>query len=194
MALVDNFDSYTDGDLNGQGSWSGNAAFDVQGTVVQAGAKAISCATGGDITVSKSFTATASDSQVFYMRTNTTSRTSATDFYTGVTLVASLVFSPTLADDIRLNTTAASTILASLLADTWYKVEVQWDAALGTNGQLRARVDDGTWSAYQEATADFTTIDTLKMLSDMSATTCYWDSFSSGLSSDHNLTLLGVGT
>ena len=40
-SLEDNFDSYTDGDLNGQGGWSGSSAYDVQGITVQAGAKAV---------------------------------------------------------------------------------------------------------------------------------------------------------
>jgi hypothetical protein len=43
MATIfeDNFNSYNDGDLNGQGGWSGNASFKIQGEVVKEGAKAV---------------------------------------------------------------------------------------------------------------------------------------------------------
>ena len=41
MATIfeDNFNSYNDGNLNGQGGWSGHTGFQVQGTVVKEGAK-----------------------------------------------------------------------------------------------------------------------------------------------------------
>lgn len=68
MALVDSFDSYTGGDLNGQGSWSGDASFDVQSSVVQAGANAVSHATTGGVTATKTFTAEATGNQIFYVR------------------------------------------------------------------------------------------------------------------------------
>ena len=51
LSLVDNFDSYSDGDLNGQGSWSGSTAFDVQTTIKHSGTKAIKCTEDGIPTI-----------------------------------------------------------------------------------------------------------------------------------------------
>ena len=59
MSLVDNFDSYTDGNLAGQGSWTdpegySSGDFDVQGTTVQGGTKAVAAViTGSGATVTK---------------------------------------------------------------------------------------------------------------------------------------------
>src|SRR3990167_5066927 len=39
--VTDNFDGYSDGDLTCNGNWSGSTQYDVQGTVVQAGSKAV---------------------------------------------------------------------------------------------------------------------------------------------------------
>ncbi len=41
FALFDDFESYTDGNLNGQGGWSGNTSFQVQASQTKSGAKAI---------------------------------------------------------------------------------------------------------------------------------------------------------
>ncbi len=45
--FTDDFNSYNDGDLNGQGGWDASASVDVQGDVVLEGAKAIKIATAG---------------------------------------------------------------------------------------------------------------------------------------------------
>jgi hypothetical protein len=44
--FFEDFNSYTDGDLNGQGGWSGDTYFDVQGTTVYEGAKAVKVSGG----------------------------------------------------------------------------------------------------------------------------------------------------
>ena len=44
-----NFDALTDGDLNGQDSWSGNTNYDVQTSVTFQGAKAVSSAHNGQV-------------------------------------------------------------------------------------------------------------------------------------------------
>ena len=48
--LDDDFDSYSDGDLNGQGNWLGDTDFDVQGVIKYSGTKAVKCSLGGTIT------------------------------------------------------------------------------------------------------------------------------------------------
>jgi len=57
--FFEDFNAYTDGDLNGQGGWSGDTRFDVQGTTVYEGAKAATVSGGPAntlITVQKAFT------------------------------------------------------------------------------------------------------------------------------------------
>jgi hypothetical protein len=46
FSFFEDFNSYTDGNLNGQGGWSGDTRFNVQGTTVYEGAKAVQVSNG----------------------------------------------------------------------------------------------------------------------------------------------------
>ena len=65
--LNDNFASYNVGDLNGQGSWSGDNQFEVQEEVVQSGINAVKCPSSeGEKNIEKSVPQKADCAQVFY--------------------------------------------------------------------------------------------------------------------------------
>ena len=141
--VTDNFDSYTDGDLNGQGSWSGNTAWDIQGTTVQGGTKAITHVGGTASNVSKSMTSTAAGVQSFYFRVAGTADALMRFF---------LVESETNNVLVKSNGGAlyyfngASYInWASISSNIWYKVDIQWDKA---TQKARYRLDNGTWTSY----------------------------------------------
>lgn len=72
--LVDNFNSYSDGNLNGQGSWTvGTGTVEIQGTTVKEGTKAVklTCA-GAEAQAYKSVSGTTSGTQTFYVRPTVT--------------------------------------------------------------------------------------------------------------------------
>ena len=146
--FTDNFNAYTNGDLNGQGSWSGSTGWDVQGTTVFEGAKAVMATTGGgDFTITRTFTPEASGSKYFAIRkTSNTNGKMFVRFSNGGASVAM----------VKLDTgtiyyyNGAWTSWGAIAADTWYVVNLEWDESLGAGaGQVRYRWHNGTsWSAY----------------------------------------------
>lgn len=82
VAFVDDFNSYSDGDLNGNNggsgwgtAWSGSATYDVQGTTVYEGAKAIIQQAGG--TISREPTASPTGTGIFYVAMRHSSNSAA---------------------------------------------------------------------------------------------------------------------
>lgn len=174
--FTDNFDSYTDGDLNGQGSWSGETEFDVQGSVVQSGSKAVSCGNTSTKWIDKVGRQQTAGTASCYMRRNTNSSGYA-------------VFS------VREDTTSAMYIIfradgyvrcyynggytsQAYSADTWYNVQAQWRST--PSHQIRYRIDDGDWSDWYSPWNDWTTgPDRLRLLVDEhTSATSYWDNIS----------------
>jgi len=177
-SLVDNFDSYNNGDLNGQGSWSGDAEWDVQGTVVQAGAKAIQCATHAKV-IAKSFTAEGDGNQVFYGRSSAINAGATNHQFRiqeGDTILAYILFNETGGGTMYLQDGDGSVSLGSWSAGSWVKVEVEWRTSDNT---VRARINDGTWTAYRNTYAAFTNVDKISLSNaDGTGSTFYVDSFS----------------
>ena len=125
------FNSLTDGDLNGQDSWSGSANFDVQTSVKYEGAKAVEVATGGiAINISRAISVTsynmfiqahiyATDASLsypiaFYAREGSSS-------INGVCIYASKIQ--------VLNSVPAWQDVDSASSTTWYKVKLAFDSA-----------------------------------------------------------------
>ncbi len=161
MALIENFNSYTDGDLNGQGSWSGHVNFDIQASVVQEGAKAVINQTGANATITKTFTPSDIEEQQFYARADTGNLGMLTRFEkTGSVSIFDLSHS---ADD------------------TWHKYNVQWDGTAvrgaGGTGQYRYKVDDGAWGSWTDGVASFTEVVAITLRKGGEAAPSYWDNF-----------------
>jgi len=174
--LVDNFDSYTDGYLTGQGGWSGGDRYHVQGSVVQGGAKAISNTEDStNVRIQKSIDQTAEGSQICYMRkTNTTDNNHVIYIlgFEGTTMKWTVNF-----EGNHIVLSSGATIGSSLSPDTWYKVEIQWKASDDT---IRGRIDDGTFSDWGAAMSAFSYIDIIKLAISNNNTgqTGYWDTMS----------------
>lgn len=174
MGLVDNFDSYTDGDLNGQGSWSGSTDFDIQGSVVQAGAKAVAHTAAASGNILKSFTGAASGTQSIYGRVASTAISGLwmVRLYEGA--AARIFIQTDGAGNLSYNDGGGLVTIGAITADTWFKLDIEWQASDDT---ARYRLDNGTWTAFDTIVFPITTeIDTLRLFKDVAdATAIYFD-------------------
>lgn len=183
MAVLENFDSYSDGDLNGQGGWTSNASVDIQGITVQAGAKAVTRlgGLGGTITSTKSITPITSSSSTvsFYLRSTTTNDAEGGAFG-GVILsstneIARGVINQ-VTNNIELTGATTVTLLAGPAVDTWYKITIEIDFG---GDRVRAKVDNGSYSSYVNgASGAFSQVDVIGMAwGGTSGTSSFIDTF-----------------
>lgn len=175
MALADIIDTYDNGDINGQGTWSGSTNHDVQTTVKQAGTKAIADATGGAI-IDASFTIQADGNQVIYCRSTNISTVNyifAKIREDGANNVSGFRSNNS---TIERWDTDGFTSLGSASADTWIKVEMEWKTA---TDEIRFNLDDGGFTAFKGTAALITTgIDLIRIDGGaLSSATVYYDTF-----------------
>jgi hypothetical protein len=170
ITVIDNFDSYTDGPLTGQGGWTGTDRLVVEGTEVEQGTKAI--VRNGDSTGN------------YGCILSITPRTMGIiGCYLRGTNNSTIAINLNLIEDgfgvrysIYLNTDGkiwdTNIALQNFSANTWYKVEAEIDQA---NSRFRARVNGGVWHAWY--TQAFTQIDTVSLYvgSVGTGSSGYWD-------------------
>jgi hypothetical protein len=178
---ADNFNSYSNGDLTGNSggsdwsaAWSGSTNYDVQGTTVYEGAKAIGNTSNSSGNISRTFSAVTSGVFSVAMRrsVNDTGLTRTLWEYTGdgtqygVELAAS--------GNILLKSASGDVTLQSYSADTWYVIELQVDTAVP---RARARVDGGTWSSWASPFEGSGTggVNKLYLDQDNATASNYWD-------------------
>lgn len=175
-----NFDGMTTGDLNGQDSWTANVAWDVQNTVVQAGANAlVSVASASNHNANRTISNSTSGNVVLYMRSNSNSgsQNGSTFRPRDSTLTGRFDVRFTQnSTNLQLVGTTAVTLLA-FSPDIWYKVETQYDTVANT---AKARVDDGAWSSSITLTGSGDITDLFLQTNDSGSPlgTYYFDSFS----------------
>lgn len=162
MPLIDNFDSYTDGNLASQGSWTLGAGENwvVNSTITDASsAKSIKHVSGAFARNLGSFTNATSGIQRFRLYLDTIGGTTPEAGSLKINLceagstrkggwwvvptTTGSVFKIQLIDGAEAGTDMAT----GLSADTWYTIDIQWDATLG----LRGRVGSGAWTSYVAA-------------------------------------------
>lgn len=148
--LTENFDSYNDGDLNGQGSWAGDASFDIQGVTIKAGTKAVKNADqGGAITIQKTGTATATGSLQIYIRcSDVTTNQLNVKLYKGNTGTATNrnLNIRWLATNIAYETGSAFTNFKTNAAtNTWYLLQMEWQES---DGKARYQIDAEGWTDW----------------------------------------------
>lgn len=212
MAMpTESFDTYSDGDLTGNNggsgwgaAWSGNTAFDVQGTVTQAGAKAVQILSSTtDSFIGRTFSAGISSGQWYsYNRLTGTAGFGDPNLGTGSTDNSGLRCMARFGSDgnITIYSGAFSgTVVQAYAANTWYKVEFDFDCA---TDDYRCRIDNGTWTsrvAFVNTTAS--TLDRVIFhKTDTAGGTWYFDTIDDGGGAavtpaqvHSNLALLGVG-
>ena len=170
MAVFDNFNSYSVGDLNGQGSWSGATAFKVEVGTVQEGANAISITTS-DGNIDKSFVSTVTDG-VFsgYLRTGANGADSIQlRLCEGSTLIALMYFDTS---GLAIHDGDGNFTYGSLSINTWYKCQMQWRSS---DKKFRYQVDNAGWSNWFATGTSFTTGINKARISNFGATTHYID-------------------
>lgn len=163
--------SYSAGDLNGQNSWSAPTNFDVQSTTTYQGNGAVAdiSSAGGSATVA--ITAQSSGTVYYAMRRSSTTGDASMYFKNSSTLQFNVNFEIA---KIRTNNGASvAVILDPYVANTWYVIEVIFDAS--NNHTIRYNTGSG-WSAsfgpYTSTnTADIDTVE----LNSGGSNSQYWD-------------------
>lgn len=127
--LTDNFDSYSTGNLTGQGSWSGSSSFQVENSVSQTSPNAVADSDQSS-NITKSFTLHSSGTQIYWGR--------ATDVTTANLWTVKLTDAGSNVTDTRTNNgnveyyaSGGFHTLGAVSANTWWQINVKWDAATG---------------------------------------------------------------
>lgn len=155
----DDFNSYNDGDLNGQGDWVGYASYaslQIQGTTVKEGAKAVNGTPIGGEICSRQGSAIAEGRITFYFMTSNHADWGSGNYYCragpmeGFWGTSGIAFA-----HIKINQDGTIEywdslcsmvqILASYEDDHWYCVEVEWR---NSDNKARFRIDEGTWTDW----------------------------------------------
>lgn len=144
--FTDNFNTYTDGELVGQGGWSGTSGYWlVEVPYVAEGEKGICCSIANTgWSVEKTGTPLTDGKVAFY--------TKLAGFPSSYFIfrISSAAVSPTYVD-IRFDsahniTLLGSTTIQAYSVATWYGVEVEWRST--PDYRFRARVNGGSWSTW----------------------------------------------
>lgn len=186
--VSDNFNSYTNGNLEGQGSWSrGGIAteFDVEGTVVYEGAKAIknnNNNSGSEVNIQKTGSLLNDGLITVYVRLDAgnggfrllegaTTRIK-TQFINGGTGSAAFVYS----DSLNVNVTFGVVPVAG----TWYALQIQWRSSDHT---VRYNINGGTWTAWVAPLSVWSTgMDIVSIVRAAGNNqTMYWDTIERGI-------------
>lgn len=175
-ALTDNFDSYSTGDLNGQGSWSGSTFWDVSTTVAASSPNSAKAAqtdeSGQSIDKTVSNITSGTQRYRFYV-------TSAGQLDTDEIQVrfnegaATLRFGVkvrylTATSDCDAQTVGSSTTteFTGITPNAWHIMDVEFD---NTTDTFRIRVDEGSWSSSRSYFATATNINEIRMFSAVAA-------------------------
>ena len=167
-----NFDALTLGDLNGQDSWSGDATFDVEDSVVAQGTKAVSANSSTEVLIDRTITANP-DSGTFWFAMRTTLDAGAGD-QSGAFIILKTAGS---FGRVRFNNhniiadgLSAVTLVTGYSVDTWYTIGIQFVDAT----HAKFNVNGGTFSSSIDMGG--TGVDTIRLSSpDGTAATAYWD-------------------
>lgn len=168
----DNFNSYYNGDLAGQGSWAtyhpASANFDIQGTITKEGAKAVYNSTAADSVISKMGAARADGKTTVYFRTVThaswgsSSRYSAIRIGKGVFGAGGEFAAIYLFDDGYIKYYDGSAFqnvhTTDWNDDQWYYVQIEWRTS---DNKARYNFNGGTWTGWDTffGSAGFTDFD-----------------------------------
>lgn len=174
--LTDNFNSYNNGDLDGQGSWFGDTAFDVQGTVVKEGAKAVAVTAISSLSVLKQGSQIATGRITAYLRNNSTNGANAKSYFALQETINSVrVYTQIHGQNFDYYSGGWVTHESGLAYDTWHCVEIEWR---DSDKKTRYRVNEGTWSSWVVSYSTFSSyLDYVQLnATPVSGTiTCYFD-------------------
>jgi hypothetical protein len=146
--FFEDFNSYTNGDLNGQGGWSGDTRFDVQGTTVYEGAKAVQVSGGPAntfISIQKSLTTNLNSVELrVYLRA---AQTNLSTGYAGILNTAGALIGRGMTSSIATFQAQGQTSAndGTYVANTWYLAILQ---IRETDQYLRFKGGDASFTSW----------------------------------------------
>lgn len=182
----DKFNSYTDGDLNGNSggvSWNGNwvsdANHDVQGTTVAEGAKAVSFVTKAvSGTSTRAITGISAGIVYVSVRAAQTNQPFFVILRSAGAGKMYIVFQTDGNIKIYNGTTSVYDTIQAYSANTWYRIGIEFDDAAQPD-LYRANIDGGAFGAWKGTNGTYATIDEFHIDAiDMTAGTFYVDAIS----------------
>jgi len=171
MATIfeDDFNSYNDGNLIGQGGWeefSGYAGDLVQGTVVKEGAKAVKIVTNSDVSHCNCKDGPSAVSPgravVYFYATNHASW--ATNAFVNIARLGETgawnckiqIIAKQDGHFYYLNSGGSEVDLGTFSDEQWYCIEIEWQG-IGANSEVRYRINGGSWTSWVAPFSDWTT-------------------------------------
>ena len=154
--LTEDFNSYNDGNLEGQGGWSlrsGNTGqTHIQGTTVKEGAKAANGQGTLDSDVIKTGSQVSDGRITYYARTSAADKRAATlVLCEGIQTRIQVGFQPD--GYYSYYDGSAFQHIVPYVVDKWYCIEIEWRSS---DKKARYRVDGGTWTDWDTTQIAFT--------------------------------------
>ena len=157
--LRDDFNSYNDGDLNEQGGWTGDVGFDIQGTTVYEGAKAVmdNIDTNRTDYISKSGTQLSQGKTTVYVKKSDLNGDVAFGFYEDSDIKFQVAQSTYMGQNYwaYLDSGGWNPSSIPFIINVWQYLEVEWQVTGGTNPQYRFKVDGGNWVGWTDPWSDW---------------------------------------
>ena len=185
--FTDDFNSYNDGDLDGQGDWADfygdTEIFDIQGDTVFEGAKAVKVVNPSDLSkVKKEGTARNEGKISIYIRDSNTTDGAFLQVREGTSYCMQFGLMGYLLGAGKIGVYEGGSDAGwrdtglTYTANTWVLIEVEWQDTGGSNPQYRLRADGSEWTEWYEAGSDWTTgVDNILLCVDGGTHTSYFD-------------------
>jgi len=141
--LKDDFNSYQNSDLNGQGGWSGSNVFQVQDTLIYEGAKAIKANVDGFLEIFKYGQQKADGVLGIYLRTDEIGRGAYFHIFENDHVKGGFYCA---GGNMRVYTWGPDYNIGVCNLNTWYFVQIQWRSV--PDQKIRFRIDNGDWTAW----------------------------------------------
>ena len=150
--FTDDFNSYTDGDLNGQGGWAGGTDFDIQGTTVCEGAKAVKLLQDAATQeIEKSGTLTNDGRVSFYARRSGNVGYAEVKLLEGTGNKVWTDFDPN--GNWRYHNGGSYVVIGAISSNVWHLCEIEWRSS---DHYARYRLNEGTWTNWDSAYSAWT--------------------------------------
>jgi len=178
-SLIDGFDSYSDGDLNGQGSWGTATDFQVQGSTVFSGTKAVKVS-AGSVTIKKSFTPQMTGSQRVSGRVADSTTTGLWTFRIYESPSSPVITIRTSSNKLQYFDGSTYNDIGTVAGDTWFTVDIEWRSS---DFNARYSLNGGSWTAWDTAWgASWSSgLDEIRLVNDSaSASDAFWDELDIG--------------
>jgi hypothetical protein len=171
--FTDNFNSYSDGDLNGQGSWTKvSGLVSVQGTTVKEGAKGVSVS--GVAQYKKTGTSLNDGRLTVYVKSTGTGPAKSQrqlDFFESGTFKFCLGLDVYNSADWGYYSSGWH-MLGYYTANAWCCWEVEWRSS---DHKVRYRLDGGTWTSWVSPVGSWTSGIDGFAIENIGTETAYWD-------------------